>query len=308
MLIESLKKQLSESNNLLENISKSKLELNTYDDYDNNTNNTNNTNRINSGKSKQKLNTNYPKPIIKEKEQSNDIQPVRNNRYSNIKSRINSNINNKRSSSTNPHGRNEKNYDSNEKKEFTNTTRKYNVVDNSQELTNDNQNDFSREEIKLSDLVKNSNKDKQALNIIKYKEDNDKYDLYFPKQYSFEKALIKQEKLKDNKLVNFYDNDIREVVFPSGVIKEIHPDGYQVVNFPNKDIKQLFPDGKMIYFFFESKTIQSTVPNDKLQVFKFSNGQIEKHFEDGTKQISFPDGTIKVISKEGIEHTVDYSD
>lgn len=40
-----------------------------------------------------------------------------------------------------------------------------------------------------------------------------------------------------------------------------------------------------------------------MQVFKFENGQIEKHFSNGNKQIIFPDKTLKLISKEGEEET-----
>ena len=46
-----------------------------------------------------------------------------------------------------------------------------------------------------------------------------------------------------------------------------------------------------------------------MQVFKFENGQIEKHFIDGMKEIIFPDGFIKKIyperKKESINHKED---
>ena len=64
----------------------------------------------------------------------------------------------------------------------------------------------------------------------------------------------------------------------------------------------------MIYFFNDSKTIQTTLPQEGLQVFKFSNGQIEKHFENGTKHIAFPDGTLKLINQDGEEYSIEYSD
>ena len=134
-----------------------------------------------------------------------------------------------------------------------------------------------------------------------------KYSLYFPSQYQVVKKMIRKEKLSDGKIINFYEKDIREVIFPSGVQKEIHSDGYQLVKFPNNDIKQLFPDGRMIYFFNESKTVQSTIPIEKLQVFKFSNGQIERHYDNGEKQILYSDGTVKLINKYGYEETIGIS-
>ena len=63
----------------------------------------------------------------------------------------------------------------------------------------------------------------------------------------------------------------------------------------------------MIYFFNESKTVQSTIPIEKLQVFKFSNGQIERHYDNGEKQILYSDGTVKLINKYGYEETIGIS-
>lgn len=65
------------------------------------------------------------------------------------------------------------------------------------------------------------------------------YDLVFPEKYNTQSKLIKQEKTSDGKLIKIYENDKKEVVFSSGVRKEIHPDGYQIVFFVNKDIKQV---------------------------------------------------------------------
>lgn len=66
--------------------------------------------------------------------------------------------------------------------------------------------------------------------------------------------------------------------------RETHPDGYTIVYFNNNDIKQTYADQKIVYYFADAKTTQTTYP-DGLQVFKFSNRQIEKHFTDGTKEI-----------------------
>ena len=40
-----------------------------------------------------------------------------------------------------------------------------------------------------------------------------------------------------------------------------------------------------------------------MQIFKFNNGQLEKHFPDQTKIICFPDGTQRIIKSDGIEET-----
>ena len=85
--------------------------------------------------------------------------------------------------------------------------------------------------------------------------------------------------------------------------REVWPDGYQVVFFQNNDIKQSFKGGKVVYFFSDAKTTQTTFP-DGVQVFKFQNNQIEKHFTDGTKEISFPDGTVKCLYPDGEEESI----
>jgi centromere protein J len=56
-----------------------------------------------------------------------------------------------------------------------------------------------------------------------------------------------------------------------------------------------------MYFFSDSKTVQTTF-SDGLQIFKFNNGQIEKHFTDGKIQIKFPDGSMRYIL-DGFEET-----
>ena len=50
----------------------------------------------------------------------------------------------------------------------------------------------------------------------------------------------------DGKIINIYSNNKLEVIFKSGVKKEIFEDGFQIVNFTNGDLKQIFPDGKII--------------------------------------------------------------
>ena len=53
--------------------------------------------------------------------------------------------------------------------------------------------------------------------------------------------LLKEEKDPNDKIVKLYDNNKKEIIFPSGVKKEIYPDGYYVVFFNNYDIKQVIP-------------------------------------------------------------------
>jgi hypothetical protein len=143
---------------------------------------------------------------------------------------------------------------------------------------------------------------------IQYIKDKDTYDFIFPEKYhnKNDKSIIIKTTSKDGKTINLYSNNKREVIFQSGVRKEIFPDGYHIVYFTNGDLKQIFPEGKTVYYFFEAKTVQTNF-NNGLQVFRFNNGQIEKHFPDGNKEIFFPDGSHKFINFNGYEETL-YSD
>ena len=139
-------------------------------------------------------------------------------------------------------------------------------------------------------------------NNINY-EDNiiENYDFIIPNKYkNLKNDIIEKSMESDGKKINIYSNNKKEIIFQSGVKKEIFSDGYQLVYFPNGDKKQNFPDGKIIYFFNEEKTVQTTFKNG-INVFKFSNNQIEKHYPDGSKFVIFPNGEKKHISKDGIE-------
>jgi centromere protein J len=46
-----------------------------------------------------------------------------------------------------------------------------------------------------------------------------------------------------------------------------------------------------------------TTLNNGIKIYKFKNGQIEKHFPDGTKLIIFNDDTEKYIYNDGSEET-----
>ena len=157
--------------------------------------------------------------------------------------------------------------------------------------------------------ISNSTKSKNLL-LNKFpttkeeEEDEDEnFDLVFPDKYhKNEYILLKTENGNDGKIIKYYNNDKKEIIFKSGVRKEVFGDGYIIVYFNNGDLKQIFPNQKTVYYFNEAKTIQTTYP-DKLQVFKFENGQIEKHYPDGTKQIAFPDGSLRYILPDGYEET-----
>lgn len=94
-----------------------------------------------------------------------------------------------------------------------------------------------------NNIITTGNIDSEANVMIENEYDDGVYDLIFLEKYHPRNDLkINVEKLEnfpDGKIVKFYENSKREVIFPSGVRKEIFPDGYQIVYFNNKDVKQV---------------------------------------------------------------------
>ena len=115
--------------------------------------------------------------------------------------------------------------------------------------------------------------------------------------------LVTSNPTPDGKVQKTYSSGRKEILFPDGIRKEIFPDGLTAVHFTNSDVKQTLPSGVMIYYFAETQTTQASYP-DGVQKFKFPNGQIEKHLQDGTKEVSFPDGTVKCIFPDGEEESI----
>ena len=87
------------------------------------------------------------------------------------------------------------------------------------------------------------NEDQNDSNLNEDDEDEEHYDLIFPEKYhgkhNNKLKLVKQDIGKEGKITRIFENDKKEIIFPSGVRKETYPDGYNVVYFVNKDIKQV---------------------------------------------------------------------
>ena len=157
--------------------------------------------------------------------------------------------------------------------------------------------------------VVNNKFDNKNMNI-KDADNVDGFDFNIPNKYkSMDNGEIINNINADGKIINIYNNNKKEIIFQSGVKKQIFPDGYQLINFPNGDMKQKFvgKEEKVIYFYSETNTVQTTFKNG-LNIFKFNNGQIEKHYPDGTKYIFYTNGLRKKISKDGKEEVSFYEE
>ena len=122
----------------------------------------------------------------------------------------------------------------------------------------------------------------------------EEYEFKIPEKYKDKKYKLTKSLKAGDKIINIYDDNKKEIIFPSGVRKEIYKDGYQIIFFTNGDVKQNYPNGKSIYYFNQAKTVQTKFKNGVF-VIKFENNQVEKHFPDGKKQILFPDGSEKIF-------------
>ena len=183
---------------------------------------------------------------------------------------------------------------------ITKNQKNLNIIENNINNINQNKN--------IKNEESNIKKNKQSNhNILNFDEDDSQYDMIFLPKYHDEKMnnelmVISQDITDDNKIIKTYSNNKVEILFPSGLRKEIFEDGYQITYFTNKDIKQIYPDKKEVYFFAKDNAIQTKFPND-IQVYKFSNGQIEKNFPDGGKTVKDPIGNICTTYSDGYQET-----
>uniref|UniRef100_A0A7N5K5I2 Uncharacterized LOC105237394 n=1 Tax=Ailuropoda melanoleuca TaxID=9646 RepID=A0A7N5K5I2_AILME len=75
-----------------------------------------------------------------------------------------------------------------------------------------------------------------------------------------------------------------------------------VLRFLNGDVKKILPDQRVVYYYADAQITRTTYPNG-LAIVRFPNKQTEKYHPDGSKEIVFPDGTVKRLSA-GREKTV----
>jgi centromere protein J len=100
------------------------------------------------------------------------------------------------------------------------------------------------------------------------------------------------------KKVEYVYDQVKLVWYPNGTLKENYFSGKQVIYFVNGDKKTILEDGITLYWYAQPDILHTTLPNG-LEVFEFSNGQIEKRYKDGTLEIHFPDSTIKYVYADG---------
>jgi hypothetical protein len=87
-----------------------------------------------------------------------------------------------------------------------------------------------------------------------------------------------------------------QILYPTGCQRDIFPCGYKQTFFQNGDIRQDFPTQKTVYFFARNQVTQTEchATNTKFLLFK-KTGQLEKHWQDGRKEILYPSGQLVAV-------------
>ena len=127
-----------------------------------------------------------------------------------------------------------------------------------------------------------------------------------PLKYNLENSKVVKEEKKIGKVMRMYENGVIEFDFGNVISREF-PDGYKQMQFKNKDFRQTFPNGNIISYFAKSKTIECAHKEWNFKLYKYSGGQIEKHFVSGVKYIKFSNGSFKIIRPNGEEANMEES-
>ncbi|XP_063234418.1 centromere protein J isoform X2 [Bacillus rossius redtenbacheri] len=85
--------------------------------------------------------------------------------------------------------------------------------------------------------------------------------------------------------------------------KQLPYGNFTETTFPNGDIEQKFENGRTRFYYASSRTFQTTESNGTI-IYEFPNGQTEYHYTDGSKKVTFFDGSIKLIYTTGQEEWV----
>ena len=91
----------------------------------------------------------------------------------------------------------------------------------------------------------------------------------------------------------------RLIVYSSGVEKELHTDGTTVIRFPNRDVETTLPDKKTVAYYHATEQVLQITQPDQSVLLEYPNGQVERHYIDGSKAILFPNGLKVKLDPRG---------
>ncbi|GMI31477.1 hypothetical protein TrCOL_g5783 [Triparma columacea] len=125
-----------------------------------------------------------------------------------------------------------------------------------------------------------------------------------PSKSSPEEVVMSKTTAPDGRVDTVYGSGRAITVYPNGTRKQTLPDGSVSVRFGNGDVKTTEADGVVVYYYNDAMTYHTSYP-DGMQCYEFvKTKQVEYHFGDGRKEITYGDGTKKIIDKGGREETI----
>ena len=154
-----------------------------------------------------------------------------------------------------------------------------------------------------------TNDDKNSENIDKkelieelerFKHEEKEYRFSIPQKYSLDTNKIKLIKngIIKGLFVKVYENKVIDIINKHGTTKRIFPDGFQINIYNNKDIKLRYVNKDEFCFYHVNQTEEFRFPSKGIIVYKFKNGQFEKHYSNYEFNIKFSDGSYRIIRKE----------
>ena len=130
-------------------------------------------------------------------------------------------------------------------------------------------------------------------------------------------AQILEQHTKNQRVDKILSTGATLTEFDNGTMKlQIPHRGEINIKFQNNDLKQIHSDGKIVYFYHEKGILMTTIPvvlinpsaavnkDERISVYRFSSGQIEKHYADNRKEVYYPDGSKKYVAADGSEHSI----
>lgn len=134
---------------------------------------------------------------------------------------------------------------------------------------------------------------------------------YFTSLLTKKKLRVLEVRRKEDQVEKVLEDGTVIGLFANGTVKETDPECKRMyVKFHNGDYKDVDLKNKTdTYYHHDTQTISKTDLVTKNQVITFPNGQIDKIFADGAKEITYPsttvrkkmpDGSIKTVIEKGL--------
>lgn len=150
---------------------------------------------------------------------------------------------------------------------------------------------------------KNSeNFDKKELieELERFKNEEKEYKFSIPQKYILDTTKVKLIKngIIKGLFVKVYENKVIDIINKHGTTKRIFPDEFQISFYNNKDIKLRYKNKDEFCFYHVNQTEEFRFPSKGIIVYKFKNGQFEKHYSNYELNIKFSDGSYRIIRKQ----------